>query len=228
MSPFGTKLATWFRVTGTPHELVVEDDPRKGPKKKSPWIVENGRAFGDSELIIEHMEREYDVSCDRGLTERELAEGLALRRMFEEHFAQILDYAMFCTDEGWEQSRAHFHFLPAVVRLLLLDVIRKDFIKESYIRGIGRHTGSEIAKFAAADLQAASTLLGDKPYIFGDEPTTTDCSLYGFLSITLWAPIPYFGQDELKRHPNLVAFCERIRARYWADTVEITGAVAAA
>jgi glutathione S-transferase len=70
---------------------------------------------------------------------------------------------------------------------------------------------------AADDLLAAVDLLGDKPYFFGDRPTTTDCTLYGFLATTLWAPIPYAGQKELMRHASLVSFCERMHERFWPE-----------
>jgi len=217
ISPFGIKLATWLRVAGIPHRLGFQDDPRKGPKRKSPWIVENGRAMGDSELIVTHLSRTRGIDVDGTLGDRERAVGLLLRRTFEEHFHQILEYALWILDEGWKQSHVHFDFLPALVRPMLKKIIRSDAHKESRVRGIGRHDREEIARMAAADLQAAAVLLGDQPFFFGARPTTTDCSLYGFLSHTLWAPIPYFAQDEIKRHPNLVEYCERMRARYWSE-----------
>jgi glutathione S-transferase len=217
MSPFGIKLATWLRVAGLPHELRFADDPREGPKGKSPWIVEGGRATGDTELVIAHLARTRGADPDAGLGERDRAVGLLLRRTFEEHFHQVLEYALFVLDEGWAESQHHFDFLPALARPLLKKVIRSACVKEGRIRGVARHDRDEIAGMAADDLRAASLLLGDQPYLFGDRPTTTDCTLYGFLSHTLWAPIPYFAQEELRRHENLVAYCERMRARYWAE-----------
>jgi glutathione S-transferase len=85
------------------------------------------------------------------------------------------------------------------------------------VRGIGRHSEQEIARLTAENLRGAAVLLGEQPYFFGSEPTTTDCTAFGFLGTTLWAPIPYCGQEELKRHPNLIAFCERMRARFWPE-----------
>jgi glutathione S-transferase len=219
MSPFGTKLATWLRMTGIPHRTSFEDDPRKGPKRKMPWIVQDGVAMGDSGLIIEHLRRTRAVDPDAHLSARDRAASHLLRRTFEEHFHQIFEHSLFVLDVGWEQARPHFNFLPALPRPLILKLIRKDAVKGSFVRGIGRHTDEEIASMAADDLRAAATVLGEQPYFFGTEPTTVDCTLYGFLATTLWAPIPCAAQQELARHPNLLAFCERMRARYWPELV---------
>jgi glutathione S-transferase len=219
MSPFGIKLATWLRIAGLPHELHIENDPRKGPKRKSPWIVEGSRALGDTELIIAHLSRTRGLDLDAGLDERERAIGLLLRRTFEEHFHQVLEYALFVLDQGWAHSHVHFDFLPPIVRPLLKTIIRSGCRKEGLVRGVTRHDPQDIAAMAADDLRATATLLGDKPYLFGDRPTTTDCTVFAFLSHTLWAPISYFAQDELKRHTRLVEYCERLRAELFPEPV---------
>jgi glutathione S-transferase len=217
MSPFGLKLATWLRMTGVDHQVIVENDPRKGPKGKSPWIVDGDLTLGDTEFIIGHLRASRGVDPDARLSPREQAIALVLRRTYEEHFHQIGEYSYWELDQGWEHTRSHFDFLPAVVRPLLLKVIRNDCRKEGRIRGIGRHSEAEIARKAAEDLAATETLLGDQPYLFGAEPTTTDCTVYAFLALTLWSPIRYFAQDELKRRDKLVAYCERMRARFWSE-----------
>lgn len=51
--PFGVKLLAWLELAGIPYEQVSEDDPRKGPMGKSPWIELEGERVGDSDVIIE-------------------------------------------------------------------------------------------------------------------------------------------------------------------------------
>jgi glutathione S-transferase len=217
MSPFGVKLATWLRLARIEHVTMVENDPRKGPKGKSPWIVDGEVTMGDTELIIEHLRSSRAVDPDAALSPREQAIALTLRRTYEEHFHQIAEYSFWELDQGWEHTRSHFDFLPGVVRPLLVKIIRNDCRKEGRIRGIGRHTADEIARKAADDLDATEKILGDQPYLFGTQPTTVDCTVYAFLAITLWSPISYFAQDELKRRPTLVSYCERMRERFWSE-----------
>ena len=215
--PYGLKLATWLRVAGIEHRVVHEDDPRKGPNKKSPWIEIDAKRIGDSELVIEHLVDRLGIDPDRHLTALQRAQSLAIRRMFEEHFGPIYDYSFFVLDEGWEHARAHFAFLPALLRAVALPMIRSDFRKEAWIKGIGRHDREQVAKMAAADIDAVATMLGDQPFLFGDEPTLADCTVYGFLALILWSPIDSAPKAHLETLPRMVAYCERMRERCWAD-----------
>lgn len=44
--------------------------------------------------------------------------------------------------------------------------------KKVKAQGIGVHTPEEIERFGEEDLKVLSDLLADKPFFFGDEPTT--------------------------------------------------------
>ena len=70
-----------------------------------------------------------------------------------------------------------------------------------------------------ADLDAASTFLGDKPYFLGDEPATIDATVFGFLGVSAYVE----GDNPLFNHAasldNLMAYCERMRARYFPETL---------
>lgn len=213
ISPFGLKLTAWLRIAGIDHVVKVEDDPRKGPKKKSPWVVLDGRPMGDSELIIAHLSARYGVDTEARLTARERAVGLALRRTFEEHYVQALEQVLFIDEDGWRQSVGHFDFLPTPVRPLVRNLIRGSIRKEIYVRGLGRHTREEMTRMAAADLDMANELLGDGSFFFGDAPTLTDCSVYAFLALTLAVPVASAEQTHLRSLPRLSAFCRRMDAR---------------
>ena len=75
VSPFAIKLATWLRAADVPYTHVVEDDPRKGPKQKTPWIDHGDVHMGDSELIILHFAERFDIDLDRDLTPVQRAHG---------------------------------------------------------------------------------------------------------------------------------------------------------
>jgi glutathione S-transferase len=67
-----------------------------------------------------------------------------------------------------------------------------------------------------ADLQAVTVLLGDRPFFFGDRPTTIDAIAYGCLDNLINVPI----ETELRRiaqgFPNLAAYCARMSTRLGA------------
>src|SRR4051812_36407773 len=89
--PFALKVLAWLELTGVPYEQVIEDDPRKGPKGKNPWIELDGKQIADSEIIIEHLSKLRKVDLDEGLSFEQRAMGHAWRRTFEEHFHQVLE-----------------------------------------------------------------------------------------------------------------------------------------
>ena len=67
-----------------------------------------------------------------------------------------------------------------------------------------------------ADIDALSTMLGDKPYLFGEAPTSYDASLYGILANVLAFPKDGVLATHVRTKPNLVAFVDRVRETYWA------------
>ena len=64
-APFPVKLECWLRLAGIPYQGHIENNPGKGPKKKTPWIVTAEGAMGDSELIIEWLKKTRQVDPDR-------------------------------------------------------------------------------------------------------------------------------------------------------------------
>ena len=81
-----------------------------------------------------------------------------------------------------------------------------------------RSARQELWAFSNDDLRAVADYLGEKPYFFGDRPTTIDCVLYGHLVQFLYIPLDFpqkaFMAEEC---PNLVRFVERFREAHWKD-----------
>ena len=93
--PFALKLLAWLELASIPYEQVVENNPRKGPHGKNPWIELEGKRIGDSEVIIDLLKRRHGTDLEEGLTPEQMAIGHAWRRTFEEHFHQVLEWELF-------------------------------------------------------------------------------------------------------------------------------------
>lgn len=50
-------------------------------------------------------------------------------------------------------------------------------------QGIGVHTAEEVMQFGCDDLKGLSNMLADKPFFFGDEPTTVSYLSFVFYSL---------------------------------------------
>lgn len=219
-APFPLKLATWLRMAGLPFELVEANDPSKGPKGKSPWIETEDVRMGDSTLIIEHLSERHGIDLDAHLDARQRALGISIQRMIEEHFHQCFEHQLFF-GRGAEARLAEFAaLLPIPLRWLVPTVLKRSFAKQLHARGMARHTEHVIIAQGKADLDALAELLGDQPYVLGDRPSSIDACVFGFLGVSVYVE----GDNPLFRHAaekdNLMRYCERMRARYFPETLD--------
>ena len=66
-------------------------------------------------------------------------------------------------------------------------------------------------------LRALSDRLGQGAYFFGDAPRSLDAAVYAHLASINARAGEDAAQALLRRHANLLAFCERVRAAYFAE-----------
>merc|ERR1712136_157356 len=65
--------------------------------------------------------------------------------------------------------------LPAsILKLVYRFTYKRRGMKKVRATGIGVHTPEEIIQMGKDDLQVLTDMLGDKPFFFGEEPTTLD------------------------------------------------------
>jgi len=218
-APFPLKLATWLRMAEIPFEFVVANDARKGPKGKSPWIEYGDVRMGDSTLIIEHLQDRHGIDLDRHLDARQRAFATAIQRMLEEHYHQCFEHQLFLGQGSDDRLHEFAASMPIPLRWLLPTVVRRHFTKQLHARGMGRHSEDVIIAQGKADLDALSELLGDQPYVLGDQPSSIDACVFGFLGVSLYVA----GDNPLYRHgaslDNLMRYCERMRVRYFPETL---------
>jgi len=218
-APFPLKLATWLRMAEIPFDFVVANDPSKGPKGKSPWIECGSLRMGDSTLIIQHMEERFGIDLDAHLDARQRALALSVQRMLEEHFHQCFEQQLFFGRGGEERLGEFAAGMPIPLRWLVPTVLKRGFRKQLYARGMGRHTEDIIIEQGKRDLDAVAEFLGDQPYFLGDRPSSIDACVFGFLGVSLYVA----GDNPLYRYgasiENLMRYCERMRTRYFPETL---------
>ena len=214
---FCLKLETYLRMAGLPYrnELGL---PPQAPKGKVPWIEDDGTLVADSNAIIDHLKAKYGDPLDARLTPLARAQGLALRRMVEEHTYFAVLWLRWAGETSWPFMSEYLQELVPVPNAEeIVQQVRRDMLDSIRSQGIGRHAPAEILELAKQDLSAFSTLLGEQSYFLGDAPTSFDCSVYGVVAQVLFSPWQAADKAHLQSLPNLVAFCERIRERCWAD-----------
>ncbi len=214
MSPFCVKLECYLRMVGLPYQ-TKKADFRKAPKGKVPFIEEDGVVLGDSQLIIEHLKRKHGDPLDAKLSAEQVAQGHLVRRMIEESTYWHLAYARWFDEDGWRVFGPMFAtLLPPVANKLLMPMIRRDVVKKIQAQGLGRHRPEEVLELGKADISALATVLGDKPFLLGEHPTSFDATVYAFIKCITAFPVDSpFRQYTLSRQ-NLVRYCERFEQRF--------------
>jgi glutathione S-transferase len=217
VSPYCCKLETWLRIARIPYEVIDTPDPRKGPKGKLPFIEDAGVRIADSSLIVDHLVRTRGVDPDARLNASQRAIALLVQRTLEEHYGFVLAYTHVLRDEGWQYTRARFDSVPAVVRPLIGSVVRGRVKEMLWKQGVLRHSHEDIIESGLRDWRAVLTVMGDGPFFFGDEPTGVDAIIFGALATSVLTPIESPIRDFLRSQPALVAYAERMRARFFPD-----------
>lgn len=216
--PFGLKLEACLQMLGVPYERQYQNNSRKGPKRKSPWIEDGDVVLGDTELILAHVEATTGKALDRELSNAERARAHVLRRMLEEHYHQVFEYELCVRDEGFALLREMFAGdIPALLRPVILPSIRRAMKHHLFERGIARHSAEDVVAMGCADIDALASWLGDREWFISNHPTKADASAFGLLAVSIRSELPTPVCRYARTKPNLVAFVERGIARWAQD-----------
>jgi len=213
LSPYVLKLLTYLRMTGIPYQISTKKP--FGPKGKSPWITLNGESMGDSQLIIEMLNKKFEKNVWGNATDEQKATARLVRLTLEEHFSWGIGH--------WRWIKNINNFgeiadIPSLRLKFMKFVYGRKFKNTMYDVGIGRHTYDEMVAMMEEDLNNISSLLGTKKFILGNEPVEADCALFAFLAQVIYtaqgSPYEKLINEKLT---NLKDYTQRMREKYWED-----------
>src|SRR5262245_36724528 len=216
LSPFCCKLETWLRIAGIPYEVVDTPDPRRGPRGKLPFIEDGGVRIADSSLVVEHLVETRGVDPDARLDSSQRALALLVQRTLEEHYSFVVAYTHLYWEGGEPQTRGRFNVVPAFVRPMVVNLVRKRVGKLLWQQGLLRNSHEQIMESALRDWQAVLAVMG-APYFFGEEPTGIDAIVFATLATTVLTPIDSPIRDFLRSKPACIDYVERMRARFFPE-----------
>ncbi|GAB4815055.1 hypothetical protein N2152v2_002101 [Parachlorella kessleri] len=143
-------------------------------------------------------------------------------------------YTYYKWGQNWATAYAEMqndfktHYgVPGLLAKAIPLMIRKDVWGQAVCQGMGRHAPEDVLLLMDQDLEAISTLLGDKPFLFGDRPYEVDASVFGILDTILYhkGAVPQLEVLVRKKYPNLVEYTDRIRATYFGAGYQPKAAV---
>jgi glutathione S-transferase len=218
-SPFCMKMETYLRMAALPFTAPPSkmQDLMKAPKGKMPYIEDGGKIVADSTLIIDYLKQTYGDQLDGWLTAQQKATALAFQRLMEENLYWAVLYTRWVEPAGWALTKAAFFDKMLVpLKWFVPTLARRGMRKQLHAHGMGRHSQAEIHAIGMRDITALADFLADKPYFMGQEPCSLDATAYAFLANLVVPPVESPLKQHALQYPQLLAYCERMRGRYYA------------
>ncbi|EPY20351.1 hypothetical protein STCU_09035 [Strigomonas culicis] len=191
-----------------------------------PFIVHGEQVIADSRRIIEYLARDHrHARLDRHLTPLEHAVGNALERMVEYSMNPVV-YRVGFVDHPCVGTRIVGAITGAPEWLARRRVLRiSRWVQRTYrYIPFGALTRAQYENEFLRDCEAVEQQIGDKPFLFGDEPTSYDCALYALL-IPLLNMKSYAEVSDIYRavaqSPILVEYLHRLTERAFPDLEEL-------
>ena len=216
LSPFVVKSEVLLKLADLDYRKKPAD-PRKGPKGKMPWLDDGGRVVADSTLIRFHLETTRGIDFERGLDDRQKGAAWALEKMLEDqvYWLMIMERWHDPINAAKVQDLV-FAPVPALMRPLVLAMVRRQSNRTLHGQGIGRLALDERAMLARRAALAVSQTIGEGPWLMGDQPCGADATVFAFAASAM---CPHFNgpvRDAFAAHANLSAYVSRGTARWFA------------
>lgn len=219
-SPFVMYVEIYCRMMGEPYTKIgaFPAESRFRPRNKLPVANVCGMMLDDSRKIIDEIRKHAgskDIDADLDDDQRAMAR-LVGNTLSQSLFWCIL-YNKFDTNRGRSVFRRQLSELkiPWPLRNIISAMAFRQMHAQLMGHGIARYPCAQVLERAREDIATVSQILGSKPFILGDRPSSTDALLYAMLVLV-------FEDHELQVdlsstqyvYPNLAAYAERMRKRY--------------
>jgi glutathione S-transferase len=225
-SPFVMKAEVLLKMANLPFEIDTGGF-NKAPKGKLPYISDDGEIIADSTLIRLHIERKYGFDFDAGLSSPERGIAWAFEKMCEDHLYWAGLHARWMVDENFDKGpRRFFDAVPSPLRPLVVLMTRRQVRRNLWGHGMGRHTMAEMDQLAVRDIDAIADFLAQKPYLMGEAPCGADATVLPFMAHALCPLFATAIRTCAEQKSNLVAYRDRLMARYFPDFAPQTAASA--
>jgi glutathione S-transferase len=121
-----------------------------------------------------------------------------------------------------------FDRAPALIRPVVIAMVRRSVRRALQGQGTGRHNAAEIAALSARGIDAIADYLDDKPFFMGAEPTGADATIFAFMAGALCPIFESSTRAAAERHDNLRRYVGRVTQHFYPEMGEIAGCKAAA
>jgi glutathione S-transferase len=209
---YGLKVFAFLRLAGVPfrHEHIF--DASKAPRGQLPYIVDGDDTVGDSETILQFVNRKYALTIDAALKPAQRTTNLLITRMLDDLY-WVMSYSRWKDERYWPAFRdALLREHPGLTEEGLAKAQAFNFQRYHY-QGIGRFDPDAAMARGLADLGALADLIPARGYVHGEQPTAIDAGIYGFIANIYFYEIDTPLRQFVVARDNLVRHCRAIHER---------------
>ncbi|KAJ1372154.1 hypothetical protein KIN20_034233 [Parelaphostrongylus tenuis] len=222
MSPFCLKVETFLKVNKIPYEVcpLLMGRSRYG---LLPFVELNGEQIADSQIIVDRLTKYFNVKPLSSSKNEAIAR--VIERTADIH-TFLVAYKFKVVENTDDIFLATLRDLgcPGVLLPIVTPVIAFLMKRKAANRiaaAVGELDREEFKEMLKKDYDAYRDLLGSQKFLFGDEISSADCTLFGQLATLLYIPMSSYAKDILKeKYPTLVEYCDRIRDNVYGDEFE--------
>jgi glutathione S-transferase len=208
---YGLKVYAFLKLTGVSFTHQHIFDASTAPRGQLPYLADDGEVIGDSETIIGHLIRKYDLTIDDGLTPAQRDRSLLVTRMLDDLY-WVMSYSRWKDERYWPTFRdALLQQHPSLTEAGLGRAQQYN-LQRYYYQGIGRFAPADVYARGLADLRVLVNLLAESEYVHGAKATSVDAGIYGFIANIYFYPIETPLQQFVVSQTNLVRHCSTIHA----------------
>jgi len=216
-SPFCMKVEVFLKMANLDYKTKAINDPSKAPNGKLPYISDDNATVADSSFILQYLTSKHKIDLNQDIPERDLAIADAVVRMLEEHYYWSLVYSRWIDERYWPTTKkSFFGALPLPLQFIIPSVARGKVKTQIFQQGTSRHSADKIYQLGIDDLNTTSKILADNDFIAGSKPCVHDATVYAFLANALYPESNTPLKGQIKQLPNLVAYCDRMKSRYFS------------
>jgi glutathione S-transferase len=210
-NPYGLKIFAFLKLCGVAFRQEHVVDASAAPRGQLPYLLDGVTPVGDSDGIIAHLTRCRALTLDSGMTSRQWATDLMIRRTLDDLY-WVMSFSRWKDDRFWPQFRDAMLAATPGIDYAVLEAAREHNFRRYHHQGIGRFEPEQAYARGMADLDALAELLPEGEFLFGAVPRSADAGLYGFLASILFYPIETPLKAHLAKRDGLVAHCHALHA----------------
>ncbi|GAB4227352.1 MAG: glutathione S-transferase family protein [Francisella sp.] len=182
-SPFCLKLELYLKATNLNYHNNFSFEFNKSPTGKMPYIEIKGKKIADSNLIIQMLNKQYQLDLDYHLTNKQKAISHSFIRLCEDSLYPIILYSRWLDKNNyiWQKEFIKAIKLPKLMANIVYKVSRKNIFRQLNAYGLASLTSNEVYAKAESNLRAISEYLDGQKNFFNDKLSLVDIVVFSFV-----------------------------------------------